>query len=521
MNQTSTYRTTRLVWLLASIGLATGAISLTIVGFALWAVLAAKSHQDAVHDRLSTMLLATQQAGQQADADLRRLLADQPPYDLAEHYHPPALDRPTIESLRLEDANLAGAFDRVIAAVTALDEVYAECRHWAQLDTATRAGQPGRRNTLRERAVAGVDTLQLATDELRRAEVELTRKQAAGLETILQRAWRGVLLTAALAMGFLLVVAWKLPRALTQQVLSIRQSAEEIESARRKLKAQNIALEQAQKRAEAAARSKGEFLARIGHDFHRPLTSMLGYCDLLLARPLMAEARDAVSTLQRHGQQLLAVVSDIRDLSKIEAGRLDLQPGPCSPLALVGEATDLVGPRCQPRQLALATRLSGQFPATIQADPVRLRQILINLVTTAVELAEQGPLVLCSQCSAGAAPLWTVDVLAPGVFLSAGEVERLFEPFSPAPGASGRPTSDVGLGLSISRRLATLLGAEIRVQSSLRGTSLVFAMPVALLAGTPWIDPTAPDPMPPTPPPANPGVLGAVLPASSPSFASD
>jgi signal transduction histidine kinase len=521
MNQTTTYRTTRLVWLLASIGLATGAVTLAIVGAALWTVLSAKSHHDEIHLRLSTVVAQTQQAGQQADADLRRLLADQPPYDLAEHYHPPALDRTAIEILRRDDANLAGAFDRLSAALTAIDSVYVACRQWAQLDASTRAAQPQRRGALRERAIAAVDTMQLATDELRRAEVELTRRQSAALETVLQRAWRGLLLTAALALGFSLGVAWKLPRALTQQVQSIRQSADEIEGARRKLKAQNIALEQAQKRTEAAARGKGEFLAMVGHEFQRPVIAMLGYCDILLSRPLAADAREAVLALQRNGQQLLSVVSDILDLSKIEAGRLDVQPVPCSPVGLVREASELALPRCQGRQLVLATRLSGRFPAMIQADVVRLRQILNNLLATAIELAEQGPVVLNSQCSAGPAPRWTIELLTPGVFLSSGETERLFEPFAGPVHAPGRDAADLGLGLSISRQLAALLGGEIRVASSLRGTSLVLAMPVETLTGTPWFDPTAAEDQTPPHGAALAAALGAPSSVSSPSFASD
>ena len=521
MNQTTTYRTTRLVWLLASIGLATGAVTLAIVGAALWSVLSAKSHHDAIHLRLSTVVAQTQQAGQQADADLRRLLADQPPYDLAEHYHPPALDRTAIEILRRDDANLAGAFDRLSAALAAIDAAYSACRQWAQLDTSTRSRQPQRRAALRERAVAAVDTMQLANDELRRAEVELARRQSAALETTLQRAWRAVLITAALALGFSLGVAWKLPRALTQQVQSIRQAAEEIESARRKLKAQNIALEQAQKRAEASARGKGEFLLLVGHEFQRPLTGVLGYCDVLLSRPLAADTRDALLSVQRNGHQLLSVVSDILDLAKIEAGRLDVLPVPCSPVGLVREASELALPRCQARQLVLATRLSGRFPAMIQADAGRLRQILNNLLATAIELAEQGPVVLNSQCSAGPAPSWTVELLTPGVFLSSSETERLFEPFAGSVRAAGRGAADLGLGLSISRQLAALLGGEIRVAGSLRGTSLVLAMPVETLTGTPWFDPTAAESEPQPTGGALAAALSAPAPVSAPSFAND
>jgi signal transduction histidine kinase len=235
----------------------------------------------------------------------------------------------------------------------------------------------------------------------------------------------------------------------------------------------------------------------------------------------MADAREAVLTVQRNGLQLLSVVSDILDLAKIEAGRLDLQTGPCSPAGLVREAADLAAPHCAARQLALATRLSGRFPAMIQADGVRLRQILTNLLSTAIELAEQGPVVLNAHCSSGTAPTWTVELLTPGVFLSSSEIERLFEPFAASTRGSDRLAGDLGLGLSISRQLAGLLGGEVRVVSSLRGTSLVLAMPIETLAGTPWFEASSAEVDPPPTGAALPAALSAPAPVSAPSFAND
>jgi signal transduction histidine kinase len=190
-------------------------------------------------------------------------------------------------------------------------------------------------------------------------------------------------------------------------------------------------------------------------------------------------------------------------------------------VGLVREATELAAPRCQMRQLVLATRLTGRFPAMIQADAVRLRQILINLLTTAIDLAEQGPIVLNSQCTTGAAPSWTVELLTPGVFLSPSEIERLFEPFAVSRHASKGESADLGLGLSISRQLATLLGGEIRVVCSLRGTGLLMAMPVETLAGTPWFDSTAAEADPAPTSLAIPAALPGIASVSAPSFAND
>lgn len=493
MNQSTTYRTTWLVWLLAGIGLGTGVVTLAIVGAALWSVMAAKARQDGLHERLTSVVVQSQAAAKQSEADLRRLLADRPRYELTEYCQPPVLDRQAIETLRRADAGLAAALERMTAASAMIDGLYAECRQWAAQTEEERASQHNRRARLKERADADIRSMHVAAFGLREAELDLTRRQAAATGVTLQYAWRAVLLTAALAFGFFLGIAWKLPRAVTAQIEAIRHAAEEIEIARRKLKAQNIALEQTQKRAEAASHGKSEFLAMVSHEFRTPLTAVLGYSDILLARPLPADARDAMLAVQRNGQHLLSVVNDIMDLSKIEAGRLDVQLAPCSPLAVLREAADLMEPRCQARHITLALHLTGRFPSVIHADAVRLRQILINLLATAIELTEAGKVGLTARCTTGSAPQWIVELVAPGIGLTTAQMDRMFEPFANSAAAGGRGSGDMGLGLSISRRLATLLGGEIRVTSEIgRGTTLVLAVPLSLLEETPWIDPNLP-----------------------------
>jgi signal transduction histidine kinase/ActR/RegA family two-component response regulator len=346
-----------------------------------------------------------------------------------------------------------------------------------------------RHDQLEMQAEQDLATLHAATDVLREAELHFTRRAAAETGQVLHRAWRAILLTAALALGFFLGIAWKLPRAVSAQLEAVNSAAREIELARRKLKAQNIALDQAQKRAEVASQGKSEFLAMVSHEFRTPLTSVLGYCDILLTRPLPGDACESVLTIQRNGQHLLSVVSDILDLSKIESGRLDVQTGACSLVGIVRDAADLLAPRARAKRLTLATHPVGRLPAVVQADATRLRQIAINLLATAVELAESGEISLAAQCRTTPMPNWTLSIAAPGMVLSEQQIERLFEPFVNSVAVKGRGQGDMGLGLSISRRLATLLGGEIRVTSDAeRGTTLELTTPIELVDDAPLVD---------------------------------
>jgi signal transduction histidine kinase/CheY-like chemotaxis protein len=354
---------------------------------------------------------------------------------------------------------------------------------------ATRHDLRTRHDKLATNAEQDLATLHAATDVLREAELHFTRQAAAETGQVLHRAWRAILLTAALALGFFLGIAWKLPRAVSAQLEAVNDAAREIELARRKLKAQNIALDQAHKRAEIASAGKSEFLAMVSHEFRTPLTSILGYCDILLTHPLPDDAEESVHTIQRNGQHLLSVVSDIMDLSKIEAGKLDVQAGPCSLLGIVRDAGDLLAPRCRAKRLGIAMHPVGRLPAVVQADATRLRQIAINLLATAVELAETGEISLTVQCHTTATPSWTLSIGVPGAVLSEQQVERLFEPFVNSVAVKGRDQGDMGLGLSISRRLATLLGGEIRIASDAeRGTTLELTTPIVLIEGAPLAD---------------------------------
>ncbi len=167
--------------------------------------------------------------------------------------------------------------------------------------------------------------------------------------------------------------------------------------ASRELKEYSIALEAANKNlmelshaAQTATRSKSEFLANISHEIRTPLTAILGYADLLLDSPAPPDEYQAAATIKRNGEYLLAIINDLLDLSKIEAGKLTVERIACSPRQIFTELTSLMSVGAEAKGLKLRIGCDGPLPETILSDPVRLRQILINLLGNAIKFTETG-----------------------------------------------------------------------------------------------------------------------------------
>ncbi len=224
-------------------------------------------------------------------------------------------------------------------------------------------------------------------------------------------------------------------------------------------------------RAEAANRSKSEFLANMSHEIRTPMTAILGFAEALLDEPGQEEApperREAVETIRRNGEHLLGVINDILDLSKIEAGKLDVESTTCSPAAVVAEVAALMRLRAEEKGLALHVEYDGSIPNTIRTDPLRLRQILINLVGNAVKFTETGRVrivVRLVQVTDGA-PRLRFDVIDTGIGLTEEHRAGLFQPFTQADSSMTRKFGGTGLGLTISKRFAQMLGGDIVVDS--------------------------------------------------------
>ncbi|HNW92383.1 MAG TPA: PAS domain S-box protein [bacterium] len=222
----------------------------------------------------------------------------------------------------------------------------------------------------------------------------------------------------------------------------------------------------AKEQAEAANRAKSTFLAKMSHELRTPLNAILGYAQILGKRELSADMRKGMGIIQQSGEHLLMLINDILNLSKIEAGKLELQPAPLALLPFLQEIIDIVKVRAEAKELRFTFVPALDLPASVLADATRLRQILLNLLTNAVKFTEQGGVSLQVQRTRGSAEQvarlrFVVEDSGGGI--PGDQLERIFLPFEQGENLSR--IEGTGLGLAISRQLAQLMGGELQVAS--------------------------------------------------------
>jgi len=210
------------------------------------------------------------------------------------------------------------------------------------------------------------------------------------------------------------------------------------------------------------------------------MTSILGFSDVLLESLEREDDIVAADTVKRNGNYLLELINDILDLSKIEAGKFDVQSIACSPTAVVADVASLMRVRADSKNLPLTVEYAGPIPETIQCDPTRLRQVLINLVGNAVKFTETGSVRLVTRLlqEQSEPPRLRFDVIDTGIGIAADHIPKLFHPFMQADSSTSRKFGGTGLGLTISKRLAEMLGGDISVDS-VRGQGSTFGLTVA------------------------------------------
>ncbi|HEU0204231.1 MAG TPA: ATP-binding protein, partial [Burkholderiaceae bacterium] len=228
----------------------------------------------------------------------------------------------------------------------------------------------------------------------------------------------------------------------------------------------------AKERAEEANRAKSDFLARMSHELRTPLNAILGFAQIMkMDSKLPAQFGKAVDTIERSGEHLLALIDDVLDLAKVEAGKLELEPAPFALPPFLRVIGDIVRVKAEAKGLVFDFTVREPLPAAVRADQKRLQQILLNLLGNAVKFTDAGRVALLVRQSATTNHSATLrfEVTDTGCGIEAQYLRRIFEPFEQV--AERHRAGGAGLGLAISAQLARLMGAEIQVDSHPGGGS--------------------------------------------------
>lgn len=233
----------------------------------------------------------------------------------------------------------------------------------------------------------------------------------------------------------------------------------------------NGELRAAMERAEVASRAKSAFLASMSHELRTPLNAILGYTQILKRdKQLSPSQQTGLGTIHQGGQHLLALINDVLDLSRMEAGRMEFHPKPLRLAELLAVVADIMRVRAEQKHLHFELELAGGLPLAVSADETRLRQVLLNLLGNAVKFTDRGAVRLRVAPAPDGAPAAGVarlrfEVLDEGVGIDASQLEAIFDPFEQV-GEAARRAGGTGLGLAISRQLVRQMGGDVHVESA-------------------------------------------------------
>jgi signal transduction histidine kinase/ligand-binding sensor domain-containing protein/DNA-binding response OmpR family regulator len=244
-------------------------------------------------------------------------------------------------------------------------------------------------------------------------------------------------------------------------------------------------LELAKEAAEAASRAKSEFLSSMSHELRTPLNAILGYTQILAQQEnLTAKQHQQLDVMHGSGEHLLMLINDVLDLSRIEARRLELTEAPFRLPQLMEQAVEITKVKAEQKSLALFYEADPTLPPCVLGDERRLRQILLNLLSNAVKFTSQGSVSLCVHYKSTNGGLLHCEVTDTGIGIAGDKLEAIFEPFIQLSPADSPGREGVGLGLTITRRLVTLMGGSVTVESRPgHGSTFRFSarLPVATL----------------------------------------